>query len=37
MDRYETCNPVSLLVELQALCDLHTENKDVSSLRNRYA
>ncbi|KAH0831978.1 midasin [Lanmaoa asiatica] len=29
MGLYGTCNPVSLLVELQVLCDLHTENKDV--------
>ncbi|KAG8214523.1 midasin [Butyriboletus roseoflavus] len=28
MDRHETGNPVSLLVELQVLCNLHTENKD---------
>lgn len=34
MGLYGTCNPVSLLVELQVLCNLHTENKDVSPLRN---
>ncbi|KAG9315861.1 midasin [Chiua virens] len=27
----KTCNPVSLLVELQVLCQLHTGNKDVVS------
>lgn len=36
MGLYGACNPISLLVELQVLCNLHTENKDVSPLRNKH-